>query len=529
MSRSSTLADLVARKAQEEPDTAILTFVTVEPSGALSDERRSYRDLAERGAALARGLADLGVRQGDSFAIMMNNHPEFVEAMIAAALLGAVFVPIDSRTMGEKLAYMLAHAECRGVVCADYCADVLLDAARAGAGLRWLLVVGDRPAGAVEAPVEVRTYRDVLDAPAGEMVPAVVDPASPMFMMFTSGTTGNPKAVVQTHGQYIAAAKGMRGLGIGAGDRLYTGLSLTHINAQGTLRSGLALSIPVVISRKFTRSRLWDICRAYGCTVFNLLGGMIPEIFAVPPKPDDADNPVRLVISAGMPASLWNAYRERFGIEICEVYGATEGGGALFNPAGVGPVGSMGKPGPTTEAMPFNEAGDPCAPFEPGELCFRRTDGVETRVAYYRNDAASRDKVRGGWYRTGDIVHYDADGWFFFHHRAGGGVRRNGDFVNTALVESAISRSGLVDDVFVYGVPTPRNVAGEKTLVATIVPTDPAGFRPEALLDYCRTHLERNDVPEIVHIVSAIPKTVSEKPIERACIDLLREDGLVAA
>ncbi|MET0138073.1 MAG: AMP-binding protein [Sphingobium sp.] len=518
----TTIADLVQEKAAAsvDADRPILTFVTVGPGGALEEETRSYAELDANGARLAGWLSAQGLKAGDCFAIMMNNHPEFVEAMIAAARLGLVWVPVDSRTMGDKLSYMLAHAGCRGVIAADYCLDALAAAAPGLPALEWILTLGEGDRDGLTVTPYARAL-ETATAPATD-----VDGQSAMFLMYTSGTTGNPKAVVQTHQKYMAARKGMTALGIGPGDAFYTGLSLTHINAQGTLRSGLALGLPVVISRKFTKSRLWDICRAYGCTTFNLLGGMIPEVFAAPPRPDDADNPVRLIISAGMPESLWNAYRERFGIEICEVYGATEGGGAMFNPP-PGKVGSMGKPDPSVEAGVFDEEDNRLGPNQPGELRFRRKDGQSTRVAYYRNEDASAAKVAGGWFRSGDIVHYDEEGWFFYHHRVGGGVRRNGDFVNTALVESVISRSPLVDDVYVFGVGLPRNVAGEKTLVALVVPADPDHFDEAALRDYCATALERNDVPEIIHAAAAIPKTVSEKPVERDAIALLRRDGVI--
>jgi crotonobetaine/carnitine-CoA ligase len=525
--KAATIAELVRDKAAADTDAArpILTIVTVGEGGALEDETRRYADLDANGARLGGWLVAQGMKAGDCFAIMMNNHPEFVEAMVAAARLGLVWVPIDSRTMGKKLSFMLSHAGCRGVIAADYCLDALAAVAPDLPALEWVASIG----GGERGGLAITPYAETLESAPADFEP--VDAQSPMFLMYTSGTTGNPKAVVQTHQKYMAAANppGVRNaLGIGPGDILYTGLSLTHINAQGSLRTGLSMELPTVISRKFTKSRLWDICRAYGCTSFNLLGGMIPEVFAAPPRPDDADNPVRLIVSAGMPESLWNAYRDRFGIEICEVYGATEGGGAMFNPP-PGKVGSMGLPDPSVEAAVFDEDDNPLGPHQPGELRFRRKDGKATRVAYYRNQDASAAKVAGGWFRTGDIVHYDEEGWYFYHHRLGGGVRRNGDFVNTALVESVISRSPLVDDVYVFGVGLPNNVAGEKTLVALVVPADPAQFDVAALRDWCGTALERNDVPEIIHGAAAIPKTVSEKPVERDAIALLRQDGVIPA
>lgn len=121
----------------------------------------------------------------------------------------------------------------------------------------------------------------------------------------------------------------------------------------------------------------------------------------------------------------------------------------------------------------------------------------------------------------GDLGHRDEGGWFYFHSRSGGGVRRNGDFVNTALVESVLIQFPAVTDAFVYGVVMPKNVSGEKTLVAAVV-LDKFDSSSEAQLqEYCQRHLEKNDVPEIFQFLEEIPKTVSEKPIERECVALL--------
>lgn len=520
--RKLNLAELVALQVQDNPDLEVLTFVTVEADGTLSDERRTFRQLHNNAAQLARALAAKGVQAGDRFAIMMQNHPECVEAMVAAVMLDAVFVPIDPRTMGEKLAYMLDFTSCKGVIAGDYCLDALSRIAGQTDELSWIMVVGyGGKMGSAQRP-EYLAYPDTSQSPQDIFEPRPVDRKGPISMMFTSGTTGNPKAVVQTHAQFMVGAKGLALFGVGQGDILYSGLSLTHVNALATLRSALSLAVPAVFSRKFTKSRLWDICRAYDCTVFNLLGGMIPEMFSAPEQPNDADNPVRMIISAGMPPSLWEAYQKRFGVEICEIYGSTEGGGILYNLPGQGPIGSMGKPPKGLEAMTFNAAGDKCAPGEPGELCFRPEGREAAPITYLKNAEASDERVIDGWFRSGDLAHYDADGWFFFHHRVGGGVRRNGDFVNTALVEAVLVRSPMVDDAFVYGVAADKNVAGEKTLVAAITQADDTPYAEAALRRYCQQELQANDVPEIFQLLDIIPKTISEKPIEKECIALLK-------
>lgn len=492
----------------------------------MSDERRTFGQLQHNAKILAKTLLAKGVKPGDRFAIMMQNHPEFVEAMIAASMVGAVFIPIDPRTMGEKLRYMLEFSECMGVVTADYCMEALTaDAFNIGC-LEWAIIVGDAALPeTIHSTIMERYPSSEVRLKAG-FPNAHIDPQSAMYMLFTSGTTGNPKAVVLTHAKFMATSKGYSVYGLGAEDRLYTGLSLTHINAQTTLKTALTMRIPAVISRKFTKSRFWEICRAFECTSFTLLGGMIPEMFSIPEQPNDADNPVRLIISAGMPASLWERYQKRFDVEICEIYGSTEGGGVLRNLPGEGPIGSMGKPPKGLDAMTIREDGTQCDVGEPGELCFRPTGKSAAHVNYFKNEKASGEKVSGGWFRSGDMAHYDNDGWFFFHHRVGGGVRRNGDFINTAMVEAVLVQSPMIDDAFVYGAAMEDDVAGEKTLIAAVTVYDGQFFDEESVRRFCMNKLQANDIPSIFQQLDAIPKTVSEKPIERDCIKLLKRSNL---
>ena len=163
-------------------------------------------------------------------------------------------------------------------------------------------------------------------------------------------------------------------LGYRPDDRPYTGLSLTHGNAQAvTLAPSLALGLRAVFSRRFTKSRLWDVVRRYGCTTFSLLGGMATAIYSEPERPDDADNPVRFVVSAGMPPAIWEAFERRFGVRIFEWYGAVEGGLA-FKPIGEGPIGSFGKPAPGLEMAILDEEGRECPPGVIGEICSPRRE-----------------------------------------------------------------------------------------------------------------------------------------------------------
>jgi crotonobetaine/carnitine-CoA ligase len=271
-----------------------------------------------------------------------------------------------------------------------------------------------------------------------------------------------------------------------------------------------------VLSRRFTKSKLWEVCRHYGCTTFSMLGGMATAIYGEPPRPDDRDHPVRFVVSAGMPAALWTDFEERFGVRIFEWYGAVEGGLAM-KPVGQGPIGSFGRPLPGLEMKILDDRDRECPPGVVGEICSRPTGGQAT-VEYHGQPEASAAKTRGGWLRSGDMGHADDEGWLFFDHRKGGGIRHNGDFVHPGFVEKVVAEHPAVSDVFVYGVPAASGAPGEKDVVAAIVlaPGTRFGARVAAsLFEHCRKGLEPNFVPSYLQIVDEIPKTASEKPQER--------------
>jgi carnitine-CoA ligase len=510
------LAHLVRDKAAELGDATILTFVDVDRQGNYTEEARSYRELWSRGQALARWLASRGLAKGDRFAVMMANHPEFVDLMVASSILGTVFVPIDPRSRGDKLRFMLEFAGCRGVFAGLEALPAIEELWGGGrAEGRFVVAVApiDPQYGLEDIPGIVAAHGTAEDLPI-----ASTDPRAPMQVLYTSGTTGDPKAIVTDHTKLFAGGSLMALLGLTAADRPYTGLSLTHANAQ-VISLGLMLvnGLPGVISRRFTKSRLWDVTRRYGCTMFNLLGGMTTAVYAEPRRPDDAENPVRLVLSAGMPAAIWEDFSRRFGVRIVEFYGAAEGG-LTINP-GNGPIGSCGRALPNLELAILDEQGQSCAPGVAGEICFRNADGSCPPLEYMNDPAATARKLDGGWLHMGDVGHVDDAGWLFFHYRKGGGIRRNGDFVNAGVVEKALADLECINDVYVYGVPLPGMAPGEKEVVAAIVPSEPDRFDAQAVFATCAARLDANAVPRFLQVLPEIPKTASEKPLERLMLE----------
>ena len=515
MSNDLILPALLAARALSHPELEVLTF---EDRG--EEEVRTYRQLWDNALRIALALRERGVRQGDRFALLMQNHPEFVETMAAAGILGAVFVPVDPRTRGEKLAFMLRDSGCCGVVCANYTLDALVDCSVDVPALRWVFVLGDclTP---VPENIHVTSLAEIYRLPVIEIPVVLQSERDPMQIMYTSGTTGDPKGIVVRHGRFVFVSKqGELVFGYRHSDRPYTGLSLTHGNAQFvTLAPALKMGLKAVFSRKFTKSRLWTVIRKYGCTTYSLLGGMVTAIYSEPVLADDADNPVRFVVSAGMPKVIWEDFSRRFDVQIFEFYGAMEGG-MTVNPVGEGPVGSCGRAVPGFQIMVVDESGRPVAPNTPGEIWFRPADGSEVQVEYFNNPAASAQKTEGGWLHSGDVVTMDEDGWIFYQYRMGGGIRHNGDFINPAYLEKVIAEHPDVADVAIFGVAARSGAPGEMDVVAAVVPMTDESINPGSVFAWCKQKLEANMVPTYLQVLVELPKTASEKVQPRFLLEM---------
>jgi len=522
------LADMVHNRALQSPDLDVLTFEHLSlDGGATSDEVRTYADLVINANRMARALIDRGMERGDRFALMMRNHPEFVEALIAASITGTVAVPIDPRTKGDKLAFMLSDAGCRGVVCGDYSFRAVHAARSAMGAQSWVLalITGEPGAAAPAEIVGADSLAAVLDGPEITVDVRLQSSTDPLQIIYTSGTTGDPKGVVFPNERFGGFAMLGLLLGYTPDDRPYTGLSLTHGNAQAvTLGPALGMGVRSVFSRRFTKSNLWDVCHLHGCTTFSLLGGMATAVYSEPPQPTDDDNPVRFVVSAGMPPAIWESFEKRFDVSVFEWYGAVEGGLA-YKPIGEGPVGSFGRPVGGLDMRILDDSDGECPAGTQGEICSRPAGGGSAEVEYHDNPEASSAKTRGGWLRSGDIGHTDDDGWFFFDYRKGGGLRHNGDFVNPGFVEKVLAEHPQVSDVFVYGVTAASGAPGEKDVVAAVTAVDPSDFDPSSVFESCRDGLESNFVPSYLQLVDQIPKTASEKPQERFLLEAFDPDA----
>ena len=504
-------------KANVDPDKHAFIFVNTDGT----DETITYKDIYENSNRLANILKENNVGKGDSFILMMRNHPEFLYALFASATIGAIAVPIDPRIRGAKLKFMINDSTAKVAIIMDEFLEPMLEILPDIKHLK-IISVAYKPHHKIPVnhnyPVLADLFTEFSSDPPDGFI--ANDASIPCQIIFTSGTTGDPKGVVLKADRFFiyGALAGMV-WNYQPDDIPYTGLSLAHGNSQAvTVFPAFAKTIPAVLSEKFTKSKIWDICRKYRCTTFSLLGGMMSGIYNEPPKPNDADNPVRKVISAGTPRAIWEAFEKRFNVKIHEWYGAVEGGLA-HNPPGFAPIGSFGKPvAMFMEMKVVDENDNECPAFVKGEL-ISRMKGGKTEVQYLGKEKESAEKTRGGWLRSGDICHTDENGNFYFDYRKGTELRRHGDFIQPDYVEKVIGEHPDVSEVCVYGIPAETGAPGEIDLVVAVSLFPEKKLDLESIKAVCKKNLEPNSIPSYLQLVSEMPKSASEKILERELRD----------
>ncbi|MDY6823981.1 MAG: AMP-binding protein [Thermodesulfobacteriota bacterium] len=515
-----------------DPDQLVYIFVNSDES----DERVTLGNIFEQSNRMAHVLLKAGIGPGDTFTMIMRNYPEFLYALFGALSIGAIAVPVDPRSKGDKLAFQINNTRSKALLISD---EFINSVREIEGQIKDTRVAGVLYKAHHQTPVAT-DWPSLADEMAGASagLPDKVVPFSkknPVQIIHTSGTTGDPKGVVLKADRFRQYALLDRLVWKYKNDDiLYTGLSMTHGNAQSvTVLPALARTgfpslgrktITAVISEKFTKSRIWDICRKYNCTTFSLLGGMMSGIFNEPPKDNDADNPVRRVISAGTPQAIWEDFEKRFGVQIHEWYAAIEGGLAHNPPWKKGPIGSFGKNPPFMRMKIVDENDRETAPGERGELVSKMIIGP-TQVNYFGKKKESSDKTRGGWLHSGDICHRDEKGFFYFDFRKGGGLRRQGDFIQPDFVERVVGEHETVSEACVYGIPASSHAPGESDLVVAVTPFVGLTVDLDGVRELCREKLEANSLPSYFQLVDEIPKSSSEKYLSRLLKDAFSPDA----
>ncbi|WP_324784051.1 AMP-binding protein [Streptomyces sp. H51] len=482
------------------------------------DRTLTHHEVAAGAAARAALLADLLPPDAEPHVgVLLDNTPEYPLWLGAAALAGAAVAGVNPTRRGPELARDILHTECR-IVVTERTHLPLLDGLALPDTVR-VLVTGTEEYDTLLAP-----YRDAVPDASRRT------PGDRLLLYFTSGSTGAPKAAVCSQGRLAAAGRSLADrFGVRPDDVHYVCMPMFHGNAViADWAPALAAGAGVALRRRFSASRFLADVRACNATYFTYVGRAVQYILATGERDDDRDNPLRTGFGTEAGAADAAAFERRFGVRLVEGYGSSEGGAAVQWTPGT-PPGAVGRAEPGLVVLdPETRRECPPAVFDAagrllngdraiGELVNRAPNPFE---GYWRNPRADAERLRDGWYWTGDLFCRDADGYLYFVGRADDRLRVDGENLAAAMIENILARYDGADAVAVYAVPDP--VTGDQVMAAVAGDFDPAGFAQFLL---AQPDLGTKMAPRFVRVVERMPVTATNK-IHRA---LLRREGVRCA
>lgn len=499
----TSIGKVFQERAAQYADRVFLKF---------GDERITYREANETVNRYAAVLAAKGVGHGDVVGVMLRNSPDAVLLMLAIVKCGAVAGMLNYHQRGKVLAHSIGLLDAAALVAES---DLVDHVTECGAETKGLITVEELRRLAATAPTT---------NPASASAVLAKDKA---FYIFTSGTTGMPKASVMTHYRWLRALAGFGGLGLRlhSDDTLYCCLPLYHNNALtvsvgSALNSGAALAL----GKSFSASRFWDEVIAYDATAFVYIGEICGYLLNQPPKPTDRAHKVRVIVGNGLRPAIWDEFTQRFGIpRVCEFYAASEGNTAFVNVFNVSKSTGI-CPSPVAFVEYDADSGEPARGAdgrlrkvkrgEPG-LMLSKINALQPFDGYTDKAASEKKLVRDAfkegdvWFNTGDLMRSQGLGHAAFADRLGDTFRWKGENVATTEVEAAVASSPLIEECTVFGVEVPG--AGGRAGMAAVQLKDGKEFDGKALSDAFYGHLPAYAVPLFVRVVPELAHTSTFK------------------
>jgi fatty-acyl-CoA synthase len=481
----------------------------------------SWREVVEQSRSRARLFEALRRPGPFHVGVLLENVPEFLFVLGGAALCGATVVGINPTRRGAELAADIAHTDCQLIVTS--LSDVpLLDGLATGVSADRILVCDTDDYSALLESLSSPPGNDTGSA-ASTAVDELPPPESLYLLLFTSGSTGAPKAVRVSQRRVASAASVMvTGSGFTKKDVLYCPMPMFHGNALfACVVPAISAGATLVLRRRFSASGFTEDVRRHGVTYFSYVGRALAHILATPPSADDADTSLRLGFGTDASPRDIAVFEKRFGCTIVEGYGSSEGAVAMSKVPGT-PANSLGKPNANMDAIvadPATGAECPRAAFDAsgkllnaseaiGEIVSR--DGVARFEGYYANPEAEAERTRDGWFWSGDLGYRDEDGFFYFAGRPADWLRVDGENFAAAPVERILARFEGVMTVAVYPVADPRT--GDQVMAALHL-TDDAEFDPDRFAEFvdAQPDLGTKWAPRFVRIVARMPLTGTGK------------------
>jgi fatty-acyl-CoA synthase len=477
----------------------------------------TWREVVRESAVRAAVLGDLLEEQRPPHvAVLLDNVPEFAFTLGGAAVGGQVVVGLNSTRRGPALAADIAHTDCQLVLTDAHLRSLL----PADLGI---------PVYDVDGP----EWRSLVAHHQGADLPKHrPHPDDLVMLIFTSGTSGDPKAVRITdekiaHPGAVLAER----FGLGPDDCVYVAMPLFHSNAiMAGWAVGLAAGATIALARRFSASGFLPDVRRFGATYANYVGKPLAYVLATPEQQDDADNPLRIIFGNEANERDIDEFARRFGCIVVDSYGSSENAVIVQRRPDM-PAGSLGRPLDGVKVLRPDGTETPAAVFDAdgrllnadvaiGELV--NTAGRGAFAGYYNDPAAEEERMRGGMFWSGDLAYRDSDGWIYFAGRTGGWLRVDGENLATAPIERVLLRHPAISEAAVYALP---DRVGDKVACALIL-REP--LTPDELWTFLgqQADLSPKAWPAVVRILDSLPRTATNKVRVRELRDLPADLGV---
>ena len=540
MNKNFSMASFWEERVQATPNNTAIIF---------EDKTYSYSEVNKEANKLAWFFKSLGLKKGEVVALMMENRPEFMFIWIALAKIGVVTAFINYKLSGISLVNVIKVAKASFIIVGS---ELLSHFATVHTSDNKIIssVYVYKGINGVELPSpfaiqsihgidmdnKMKEFKDkITNTPAEWRYPCSM--TDPLWYIYTSGTSGLPKASVVIHRNVFNRSNVLKiFMETVSTDRIYVAIPLYHSSGSVISLQAWHVGASIVLRRSFSVKEFWNDCRKYQVSIFIYIGEVCRYLLLQPELPNDSIHNVRIIIGNGMRTDVWSKFQARFKIpKIIEFYGSTEGTSTINLTNKVGAVGytpypfdkisknKLVKYDVDKEEYIRNNKGFliECDIDEPGELISKMEDrfgGLSTGGSFvgYTDKSATEKKIikdvfeKGdAWFRTGDLLKKDKEGYTYFVDRIGDTFRWKGENVSTTEVAELLSTFPSVEEATVYGVKVP-NYEG-RVGMASIVVENIASFPWEQLSLFLSKNLPSYARPQFIRVQKEIEKTSTFK------------------
>lgn len=488
----------------------------------------SYDEFNRNVNQAANMMRELGINRGDRVSVMLNNIVEFPIAWLAIARMGSVMVPVNNSYQSTDLKYVLNDSGARLIIIHHDYLPILEKIRSECPALKQVIVVGgEAPPDSVDFAAEMNIASDSFEGPE-------VDMDDLINIQYTSGTTGFPKGCMLTHKYWLQLGQAAADyVTIKQDDRDLCAQPFYYMDAQWNTVLCLMHGLALVVMCRFSSSKHWKVCKQYEVTFFYCIGTMPVYLAGVPDDPEnEQQHNLRVVICSGIHPQLHEYFETRWNVPWREAFGMTETGVDLLVPLEdkecVG-SGAMGIPIPSKEAKVVDENGNELPQGQTGQLIVR---GEPMMLGYWNNPEATAEVIKNGWLHTGDLAYVDERGYFHWVGRIKDMVRRSGENISTAEVESVLVEHPKVKLAAVVPVPDPTREEEVKAYIVLKDGETKETAPPQELIDFAAGKLSAFKLPRYIEYRADLPRTPSERVEKHRLLaekDDLRQDSYDAA